>query len=160
MYARRILIALAVLSLAACTAIGPVKSEDAESHIAKVVPAEDGAVEMWSAAEWMPDQRGLPTFGQQMTGGINVRQGIVILTPASMLFAQWDKAQETYRILLRIPYAEMQDSEIKSFGRSRMIILTEKNFRTHTFNILGKSGAMIDQEASDRFAEYIKAKRG
>jgi|SRR5215813_333468 len=158
MYVRRLVTAIALLALTACSGLGPIRSEDAETHVTKVVPAGDGPIEQWSAAEWSPDLRGAPSFTERL-GGINFRQGVFILTPVSALFAQWDDAEARYRILLRIPYSEMQDSEIMTYGRNRLLVLTEKNYRTHTFLLAGKWGAMVDVEASERAAKYIASRR-
>jgi|SRR5215471_14492488 len=58
MYVRRLVTAIALLALTACAGLGPLRSEDAETHVTKVAPAEDGPIEQWSAAEWSPDQCG------------------------------------------------------------------------------------------------------
>jgi hypothetical protein len=149
---------LTLVLTSACTSIGPVKSDAAQNNVASMVPAGDGAVELWSAGVWMPDQRGVPGFAEFMAGGMNVKNGVLVMTAASLLFAQWDKNDMAYHVMLRLPYTEIQEVTMQKLGRNRFIIVSDKNFRTHSIQATGSKGAAVDQKKTEEVMTLLSGK--
>jgi hypothetical protein len=150
-------IALVVLLLIGCAGLGPTLQPDWQKHISAVLPTEDGPLQFSSAAEWFPDAQGFTRERSFVLGVADFRQGVFALTLKSVLFMSWDKPSNHYNIMYRSVYTDIQSSRVDTFGRGRRIVITGKDYRMQSFDLIGPNGAMVDQEATQKAADMLAA---
>ena len=122
-----------------------------QSLVRDATPPEDGNILFSSPAEWLHDQYGLAASNDN-------RQGVFVLTETSLLFLQWLPMEEKYKTVYRAPYAAIDSHQHLKRGRSRTIAISANDRRSQTFNMIGDSGVLVDQEASERARTIMNQK--
>lgn len=147
-------------ALSACTALGPTTAPNWREQVSNSVPNEDGGIEFLAASEWFPDTQG---FMDMRGAGMfmphtNFRQGVIALTPLSLMFLQWDSNLTQYAIIYRTPYSDIQQAKVDSLGRNRRLVIFGKDNRAQSFGIDGLKGVLVDHEATQQAYEFVSSR--
>ena len=81
--------------------LGPVSSPDLPELVENSVPANEGGVLLAGHASWS----GLSMVGQP---GYRTQQTVAAMTETKFLFLWWNEEEESYEILMRLPYEDIR----------------------------------------------------
>jgi hypothetical protein len=76
--------------------------------------------------------------------------GVLVLAERSTAFLQWNAQESRYQIVWRLPYSQLTDYRIESYGRSRRLVVASNDYRTQSFELTGPGVGLIDREKKRR----------
>ena len=94
--------------------LGPISSDGAQELILSAVPAIEGEVYFNGRAQWT----GLENV-KQPSG--HLIQSIVAITDFQILFIWWRESDERYKILIRLPYSDINSVGLNTGGLGAVI---------------------------------------
>jgi len=94
--------------------LGPISSDGAQELILSAVPAIEGEVYFTGRAQWT----GLENV-KQPSG--HLIQSIVAITDFQILFIWWRESDERYKILIRLPYSDINSVGLNTGGLGAVI---------------------------------------
>ncbi len=96
--------------------LGPVSSPEFPDLLRQAIPAGEGEVYITGRAQWT----GLMKVRQP---GFYAWQTVAATTDSALLFLWWHKDEERYKIMLRLPYADIESVTLEGTGRRTEIRL-------------------------------------
>jgi len=94
--------------------LGPISSDGAQELILSAVPAIEGEVYFTGRAQWT----GLENVKQPRG---HLIQSIVAITDFQILFIWWRESDERYKILIRLPYSDINSVGLNTAGLGAVI---------------------------------------
>jgi hypothetical protein len=135
-------LALLLLCLTGCAAIGPTTSPDFPRFVNAAMPANEGQVKLFGPAEWFPNVMGFTDW--MSYAQIYALNDVCVITETSLLFLQWNDSQARYVPIKRIPTTDMLVVTMESSGNARRMVVQKRDLSFDTFSFLGNSGIVID----------------
>lgn len=114
--------------------------------------SEDGAVKFSSAGSWLPD-----TAAYSFLDIPTTHAGVLVLAERSTAFLQWNAQESRYHIVWRLPYSQVTDYRIESYGRSRRLVVASNDYRTQSFELTGPGVGFIDRGKTEEAFQILKS---
>jgi hypothetical protein len=148
-----------VLTIAACSAIGPTSSPEFPAFVAKAVPKEDGEVRFYGQGQYFPGLRGFTDVRSSLLGGqYQGIPGVVVITDTALLFEQWDSNTEKFDVVKRLPFSEVTAVTLDSYGLNRRLVLRKKDLSFETFNFTRAAGNSVDGDKVEQAFQLLDAR--
>jgi hypothetical protein len=141
-----------------CTDLGPTHDPHWRDTVVASLPKAYSTADFLSAAEWIPDAKGFPSFVQSLAGPESFRQGVFVLSPAAVLFLSWDSSSKQYIVMYRSAYVDLQGYRIDKRGLGQRLVISGKDYRQQSFDMTGPNGALIDRSATDEAAGLLESR--
>ena len=138
-------LALLLLTLTGCTALGPTTSPDFPRFVSAAMPANEGPVKLFGPGEWLPNVMGFTDLISNAQ--MNALNGVCVITETSLLFLQWNDSQDRYVPVKRIPITDMLAVTQESRGTGRRMVVQKRDLSFDSFSFFGKSGFFIDVDS-------------
>lgn len=149
--------------------IGPVSSENFPDLLLKAIPDSEGEVNLFGRVQWT----GLTNIKQSR---FSILQTVAAFTNTDILSLWWYEEDEQYRILLRLPYSDIQSVsfEKSGFGATMKLchnvgelLLEDQKYsigQSTRLNFLNQNGMLEDaiktEEAFGFLEDKIKPQEG
>jgi len=143
--------------------IGPVSSEDFPDLLLKAIPAIEGEVKLFGRVQWT----GLMNIKQSR---FNHLQTVTAFTNTDILSLWWYEEDEQYRILLRLPYSEIQSVSFEKSGFGATIklchevgvlLLDDQKYsidQATRLNFLNQNGMLEDTIKTEEAFGFLEGK--
>jgi len=142
-------LALLLLTLTGCTALGPTTSPDFPRLVNDAMPTNEGQIKLFGPAEWFPNIMGFTEIASIAVSSAqkNFLNGVCVTTDTSLLFLQWNDSR--YVPVKRIPTTDMLAVTLDSWGNGRRMVVQKRDLSFDTFNFIGNHGILIDGERTE-----------
>lgn len=143
--------------------IGPVSSENFPDLLLKAIPGNEGEVNLFGRVQWT----GLKNIKQPR---FSLLQTVAVFTNTEILSLWWYEEDEQYRILLRLPYSEIQSVSFEKSGFGSTIklchevgelLLEDQKYsigQATRLNFLNQSGMLEDMIKTEEAFEFLEGK--
>jgi len=154
---RMITLILLLLMIASCASIGHVSSPEFPQLVAKGVPKGDGEIHFFGQGEWHPNTRGFTperdSFDILPTA---VLPGVLVITSTSLLFEQWEDRAQRFDVVKRIPFLEISEVSLDSYGRNRRLVVRKKDLSFDTFSFTSAGGIFVESSKVEEAYQFLQ----
>jgi len=143
--------------------IGPVSSEDFSDLLLNAIPASEGEVNLFGRVQWT----GLTHIRQSRS---SLLQTVAAFTNTDILSLWWYEEDQQYRILMRLPYSEIQSVSFEQYGFGATIklchevgelLLEDQKYsigQATRLNFLNQNGMLGDTIKTEAAFEFLEDK--
>lgn len=147
-------LAFGLLFLAACSALGPVKSAEFDSLVSAALPKDSGKVLLARTGVMHVGDKTDRSFGEAPA---LMELGIVAVAENGFYFLQWDKSSKAYKIEYWINYKDITSVTDKGAWNYAFYIV-EKDLDSNGFDIRVFNGQTLTREGTEEAYKLVAAR--
>ena len=150
---------LLAASISGCAAIGPSDSPEGLQLVARAVPNEDSPIRYSGSGNWFPSVQGFTAMRRSMFAPVaDPIVGALVITDTALLFERWDDATKRFDVMKRIPWSEISEVTLDTYGLARRLVLRSKDLTYQSFDFTRSSGNAVDGAKVEAAVKYLRGR--
>ena len=151
---------ISIFVMAGCASAfhGPINSPEYSELIEEALPPESGKVVMSDSGSWFPNTQGFNDIrsGRSSIFSPTSIPGIIVITDKEILFQQWNKNENNYKIMLRISFVDIQSLSLDEWGINRRIVIQKRDYTLSSFDFTTGKGQIVSKSKVEHAYNLLK----